>query len=139
MWPHAAQRRRWNHQPSVARHSTQPVPDGRTVGSGVASFMRVSQGLGNEIHCDARTEVAPHRRLRWMEGYELTQAAARCGLGAGEPRRLVDIGVIQPSVGDRFRQGDLRRASLVTSLAAAGTSLEGLGVAGGPSSCSATA
>src|SRR5687768_17894956 len=29
-WPHRAQRRRWNHQPSVARHSTQPGPLGGT-------------------------------------------------------------------------------------------------------------
>src|SRR3954453_6886801 len=28
MWPHRAQRRRWNHQPPVASHSTQPVPLG---------------------------------------------------------------------------------------------------------------
>jgi len=33
MWPHLAQRRRWNHQPPVARHSTQPAPDGGTEGS----------------------------------------------------------------------------------------------------------
>jgi adenylate cyclase len=41
----------------------------------------------------------------------------------------VSLGVIQPSAGDRFSRGDLRRASLVTSLAAAGISLEALGAA----------
>ena len=33
MWPHWAQRRRWNHQPPAASHSTQPVPLGGTHGS----------------------------------------------------------------------------------------------------------
>lgn len=64
-----------------------------------------------------------------MEGYELTEAAARCGLSVAELQRLVALGVIQPSVGDRFSRGDLRRASLVTSLAAAGISLDGLAAA----------
>src|SRR6185369_7213849 len=30
MCPHWAHRRRWNHQPSCARHSIHPVPDGGT-------------------------------------------------------------------------------------------------------------
>ncbi len=64
-----------------------------------------------------------------MEGYELAEAAGRCGLGVDELQRLVALGVIAPSVGDRFSRGDLRRASLVTSLAAAGISLEGLAAA----------
>src|SRR5687768_18469377 len=33
MWPHRAHRRRWNHQPSAARHSTHPGPLGGTVAS----------------------------------------------------------------------------------------------------------
>src|SRR3954470_12531594 len=33
MWPHCVQRRRWNHQPPVASHSTQPVPLGTAAGS----------------------------------------------------------------------------------------------------------
>src|SRR3954470_20723298 len=32
MWPQWAQRRRWNHQPPTASHSTQPVPDGGSSG-----------------------------------------------------------------------------------------------------------
>ena len=35
MCPHAAQRRRWTHQPPTASHSTHPVPLGGTVGSTV--------------------------------------------------------------------------------------------------------
>src|SRR5919107_1624563 len=33
MWPQAAHRRRWNHHPPVASHSTQPGPLGGTDGS----------------------------------------------------------------------------------------------------------
>src|ERR1700728_4884155 len=33
MWPHCAQRRRCNHQPLLARHSSQPVPLGGTAGA----------------------------------------------------------------------------------------------------------
>lgn len=69
------------------------------------------------------------RRLRPMEGFELAEAAARCGLHVRELRHLVELGVIQPSAGDVFSRGDLRRASLVTSLSAAGISLDGLGAA----------
>jgi class 3 adenylate cyclase len=64
-----------------------------------------------------------------MEGYQLVEAAARCGLGADELRRLVDMGVIESSAGERFTRGDLRRASLVSSLATAGISLDALGAA----------
>ncbi len=48
MWPHVTQRRRWNHQPSAARHSTQPVPLGGTDGS-ICSVMRPAYGFAASI------------------------------------------------------------------------------------------
>lgn len=64
-----------------------------------------------------------------MEGYELSEAAQRAGIGPDELGRLVELGILTPDAENRFTSGHLRRAGLVKSLTAAGIPLEGLGAA----------
>jgi|tagenome__1003787_1003787.scaffolds.fasta_scaffold20858142_1 phosphohistidine phosphatase len=69
MCPHWAHRRRWNHQPPVFSHSTQPGPDGGTLGSipGIAVTGPVHQPDGVRRKSPAGgarlASVAPRRLL----------------------------------------------------------------------------
>src|SRR5207245_2046628 len=51
------------------------------------------------------------------------------GVSADELRQFVSLGILTPDPDDRFTSGDVRRISLVHSLAAAGIPLDGLGAA----------
>ena len=64
-----------------------------------------------------------------MERYQIAEAAERIGISVDELRRLVDLGILKLDADDRCTSGDVRRASLVESLVAAGISLDGLGTA----------
>jgi adenylate cyclase len=64
-----------------------------------------------------------------VERYDSSEAAGRAGVDVEELGRLVELGVVSPSADDRFTPGDVRRVSLVRSLAAAGIPLDGLGAA----------
>jgi adenylate cyclase len=64
-----------------------------------------------------------------VDGYDISEAAHRAGISAGELRRLVELGILTPDAENRFTPGHLRRAGLVKSLTAAGIPLEGLGAA----------
>ena len=64
-----------------------------------------------------------------MERYEIADAAGRIGTTIDDLRRLIDLGILKPGADDRWTSGDVRRASLVGSLVAAGISLDGLGAA----------
>ena len=57
------------------------------------------------------------------------EAAERIGISVDELRRLVELGILKPDADDRCTSGDVRKASLVESLVAAGISLDGLGAA----------
>src|ERR1700722_18647151 len=63
MCPHAAQRRRWNHQPPTASHSTHPVPLGGTDGS-MAAVMQASLPL---------LERQPHKTLNLSDSLGLSE------------------------------------------------------------------
>ena len=58
--------------------------------------------------------------------YDRQQTAERAGIALEKLDRLVSLGVIQPSAGDRFSSGDARKAGLATSLTEAGIPLEGM-------------
>ncbi len=64
-----------------------------------------------------------------METYGIAEAAERAGLSVEELGRLVELGILKPDAKGRFTTGDVRRAGLVNSLAAAGIPLDGLGAA----------
>ncbi len=64
-----------------------------------------------------------------METHEIADAAKRAGLSVDELNRLVELGVVKLDADGRVSTGGVRRAGLVTALAAAGISLEGLGAA----------
>ncbi len=67
--------------------------------------------------------------VRFVEAFDLAEAAQRLGVSVDELRRLVELGILTPDAGNRFTPGHLRRAGLVKSLAASGIPLEGLGAA----------
>lgn len=78
----------------------------------------------------ARRRVSPGRRYSTaVTSFNLEEAAARGGVDADELRQLVALGIITASSGGRFSSGDVRRVSLVHSIAAAGIPLDGLGAA----------
>ena len=109
MWPHSVQRRRWNHHPPEARHSTQPSPLGGTLGSirepvtGKTLPKNVRQR--EVVHCRtsaarassrtrARSRAAPARRgARGAARRRRARARSRGRAGsaaaprAGAPRR----------------------------------------------------
>ena len=64
-----------------------------------------------------------------MRTYDAAAAAQRAGISVDELRRLVGLGVLRPDAEEQFTSGDVRRAALVESLAAAGVPLDGLGAA----------
>jgi adenylate cyclase len=64
-----------------------------------------------------------------MTDYSRAEAAERAGIGLEELSRLVEAGIVRPGDGDRFSQGQVRRASIVQSLTAAGIPLDGLAAA----------
>ena len=64
-----------------------------------------------------------------METYGIAEAAERAGSSVEELGRLVELGILKPDAEGRFTTGDVRRAGLVDSLAAAGIPLDGLGAA----------
>ena len=64
-----------------------------------------------------------------MATYPLTEAAQRAGIDVAELSRLVELGIITPSDGDRFTSGAIRRVGMVRNLTAAGIPLDGLGEA----------
>src|SRR4249920_3419015 len=68
-------------------------------------------------------------RVGRVERYRMPEAAERIGISLDDLRRLVDLGILQPDADGRCSSGDVRRASLVESLVAAGISLDGLGAA----------
>jgi adenylate cyclase len=61
--------------------------------------------------------------------HDAAEVADRAGITVDELRRLVDLGIVQPDPDGRYRPGDVRRASLVGSLVAAGIPLDGLAAA----------
>src|ERR1700722_7022090 len=63
MCPHAAQRRRWTHQPPAASHSTQSVPLGGTEGS-MAALMQVSLPLPERV---------PHKTLTQTDSINMSE------------------------------------------------------------------
>jgi adenylate cyclase len=67
--------------------------------------------------------------VRRMATYPLTEAAQRAGIDVAELSRLVELGIITPTEGDRFTSGAIRRVGMVRSLMAAGIPLDGLGAA----------
>jgi len=64
-----------------------------------------------------------------VTSFDLGDAAARADVSADELRQLVALGIVTPDPDDRFTSGDVRRISMVRSLAAAGIPLDGLGAA----------
>ena len=64
-----------------------------------------------------------------VTSFNLGEAAARGGVSADELRQLVALGIVTPGPDDRFTSGDVRRISMVHSVAAAGIPLDGLGAA----------
>ncbi len=64
-----------------------------------------------------------------MATYEFSETAERADITTDDLRRMVDLGIIVPDADGRYLSGDVRRAELVTSLSAAGISLDDLGAA----------
>lgn len=64
-----------------------------------------------------------------MERFGVAEAAQGANVSVDELRRLVELGILKPDAEGRFTSGDVRRASLVDSLVAAGIPLDGLGAA----------
>ena len=58
--------------------------------------------------------------------YSKQEAAERAGVSPDLLGQLVEIGILEPSEGDRFSIGDVRRVVLLDSFVAAGIPLEGL-------------
>ena len=61
-----------------------------------------------------------------MVDYSRAEAAQRAGITAERLTELVEHGILQPSDGDRFTSGDIRKATMVQSLMDAGLPLKGL-------------
>ena len=61
-----------------------------------------------------------------MNGYALSEAAERAGIGVERLSLLVELGIIRPGDDGRFAPGDVRRAELIDNLATAGIPLDGL-------------
>src|SRR5215510_11188029 len=64
-----------------------------------------------------------------VDDYDLAEAAERSGVDVEEFGQLDALGIIRPHADQRFTPGDLRRATLVSSLVAAGVPLPGLAAA----------
>ena len=64
-----------------------------------------------------------------MPTYSRTEAANRAGLNVELLGRMVELGILKPTEGDRFSPGDARRAEMVKSLEKAGIPMEGLAAA----------
>jgi adenylate cyclase len=58
--------------------------------------------------------------------YSRPQAAERAGISGGDLDQLVELGILQPSEGDLFSIGDVRRMVFLQGFVAAGIPLEGL-------------
>jgi len=58
--------------------------------------------------------------------YSRPEAAERAGVSVGDINQLVDLGILQPSEGDLFSIGDVRRMVFLQGFVAAGIPLEGL-------------
>ena len=61
-----------------------------------------------------------------MGDYSRPEAAERAGVSVGDINQLVDLGILQPSEGDLFSIGDVRRMVFLQGFVAAGIPLEGL-------------
>jgi adenylate cyclase len=61
-----------------------------------------------------------------MGDFSRQEAAERAGISVGELARQVELGIIRAGDGDRFTDGEIRKAGLVHSLVAGGLPLEGL-------------
>jgi len=48
-----------------------------------------------------------------MGEYSRQEVAERAGVGVDDVSRLVELGILMPSEGDRFSVGDVRRVALV--------------------------
>jgi adenylate cyclase len=59
-----------------------------------------------------------------VETYEIFGAAERAGVSVEVLSRLVELGILAPSPGNRFSEGDVRRVGVVHSLVAAGIPLD---------------
>ena len=55
-----------------------------------------------------------------MRDFSRGEAAARAGIDQDTLNELVDLGIVQPADGDRFREGTVRKLALVGSLLAGG-------------------
>ena len=64
-----------------------------------------------------------------MNPFSRQDAAERAGVGVDKLDQLVELGILKPSVDDRFTPGDVRRVGLIQSLEDAGVRLEGLAAA----------
>src|SRR5215469_1040311 len=62
MWPHSAHLRRCNHHPPRAKHSTQPVPLGFTVGL----IPSLSDFMGSSLTCCC-FPLSAARSLQWLQ------------------------------------------------------------------------
>lgn len=58
--------------------------------------------------------------------YSRQQTAERAGVTLDELNPLIELGILQPSEGDLFSAGDVRRVGLIRSFVSAGIPLEGL-------------
>ena len=67
--------------------------------------------------------------MRFVETYDLAEAAERSGVSADTLRQFCDVGIITPDADGRFSPGHLRRAGLVKGLLGAGIPLDGLAAA----------
>ena len=72
-----------------------------------------------------------------MATFSRAEIAKRAGVTEADVSRLVELGILFPSQGDRFAAADSRRASLVQSLEAGGIAAESLadGIRRGSSTC----
>jgi adenylate cyclase len=61
-----------------------------------------------------------------MSDYPRREAAERAGIGEAELAQLVELGIIKPAEGDRYRNGEIRKAALIHSFTEAGIPLESL-------------
>jgi adenylate cyclase len=61
-----------------------------------------------------------------MGEYSRQDAAERAGVSVDELNQLVDLGILQPSEGDMFSTGDVRRMVFLQGFVASGVPLDGL-------------
>jgi phosphohistidine phosphatase len=129
MCPHWAHRRRWNHQPRVFSHSTQPGPDGGTLGSmpGVAVTPSVHQPDAvrrKSVGGRCQTRRVPPRRLLLIRHAQAGNAPLDADRpltehGTGQARAIGAWLAERALVPDRVVVSPARRAAQTWATAAA--------------------